>query len=200
MVNQIPLDGIVDQVSRAIACISINDLNGALYNIAPAIDVVAKKYSSSKSKDSNRERIESYLNKFEKDLIKLATLGRVMVTSTGLLIFGEISTLARLVYKFIRCGQSHDSVIDQSKVYLGAKYGVSNFFIGEIPCDYKPDQHVISSAFCLGLIAIVILDPANKNRSFTRLSISNGNKTLNISEFNCSFSAFVDEYISIHSA
>ena len=198
MVNQIPVDGVVDQVNRALVCIEQNDLVGALYNIAPPIDVAAKKYC--KPKEKNKVRIESYLERYEKELIRFSTIGFLTVTETGKVIFGRERTLAKLVYGFIRCAQSHDSVIYDSKVYLGCEFGVSAFLVGKIPPDFKPGQHVISRAFCLGLIAIVVLDPTNKRRQFKKFKLRRNQKECSLSDFNGTFGEFTDKFIEINTA
>jgi hypothetical protein len=186
--NQIPHDGVVDQVRRAQLCLEQNDLNGALYNIAPAIDVTSKSYSSKKS--GNRKKIEKFLEMSEKELIQFSTLGRVSISEFGNLYFGQTPsgsklTLPTIIYKFLRCGQSHNSVIDYEKIYLGCEFGISSIFINTPPPDYKPGQHVISRALCFGLMAIVVLDESNAHRKFPKCQIQIGGKSfeLNFNNF-----------------
>ena len=201
--NQIPIDGIADQVKRAQECLEKNDLNGFLYNIAPAIDASSKNYGNPKR--GNRLRIENYLGIYEKDLVEFSTQGKMSITESGNLYFGrnnsgEGITLASIIYKYIRCGQSHDSIIDRDKIYLGGDYGVSSIMIEkDTPAGYKAGQHIISSALCLGLLLIVRLDNVNKKRSFPVLNLTVNDKQITVAS-TYSFKQFTKIFVKLHDA
>lgn len=97
--------GIKNRVVRALHAFYEVDLEEALFQIAPAIDATAQKRYPGKKPGV---RVRTFL-KDEQDLIYgFSTQNRILVSQSAAIAFGNDGEFQSIVYKFVRCAQSHD--------------------------------------------------------------------------------------------
>lgn len=160
--------GIKNRVVRALQAFYENDLEEALFQIAPAIDATAKKrYPGKKPGD----RVRTFL-KDEQDLIyRFSTQNRALVDRGSTILYEGDGEFQSIVYKFVRCAQSHDAALDTSKVTLGGEFGIGRMMIKGASLEPQPGTILISRATVLSLIFAVVCAIENDGLDLTDVAI-----------------------------
>jgi len=149
-------------------------MEDALFEIAPTIDVVAKKRYPEMKRVG--ERVKAFIFDEQALIYFLSTQGKIKLPD-GVRIVMVVSgnekkpwgntpdhrgELADFIYHNIRCAQSHEAEIDYRYIDLGRQFGICRQTFendGEPP---RPGVFVISNATVLSLILAVICATENK--------------------------------------
>lgn len=160
-------------IRRAFDCLAKRDIEDALYQIAPAIDVTAKK----RHKELRRvgERIKAYIFDERHLLYYFSTQGRVSLPNGVRIVMVDRNNdkpvgnhpehrgeLADFIYHNIRCAQSHDAEVDYSIIDLGREFGIGRQTFHGDGGSLEPGLFVISTATVMALILSVICAPENR--------------------------------------
>jgi hypothetical protein len=146
-------EGIKNRVIRALNALYADDLEEALFQIAPAIDATAQKRYPGKKPGF---RTRAFLKDEQELIYGFSTQNRVMVSLGTTIIFGNDGEFQSILYKFVRCAQSHDAALDTSKVTLGGDFGIGCFFIEGASLKPQPGTVLISKATIFALIFAVV--------------------------------------------
>jgi hypothetical protein len=160
--------GIKNRVVRALNAFYADDLEEALFQIAPAIDATAQKRYPGKKPGV---RVRTFL-KDEQDLIYgFSTQNRVSAPKGATFVYGNDGEFQSIVYKFVRCAQSHDAALDTSKVTLGGDFGIGRIMIQGASLTPQPGTILISRATILALIFAVVCAIENGRLDLSDLAI-----------------------------
>lgn len=160
--------GIKNRVIRALNAFYADDLEEALFQIAPAIDATAQKRYAGKKPGV---RVRAFL-KDEQDLIYgFSTQNRALVSQGAAIVFGSDGEFQSIVYKFVRCAQSHDAALDTSKVTLGGDFGIGTFIIQGASLTPQPGTILVSRATVLALIFAVVCAIENARLDLSAITI-----------------------------
>jgi len=159
-------------VGKALRSFISGDLRDAVYQIAPAIDVTAKKRYPTIRRVGPRTK--AFLLDEQTLIYYLSTQGRYSLPERIKIMLVDSKTdkpvgdspehngeLADFIYHNIRCAQSHDGEIDYEYIDFGRNFGVGRITFkddGEPP---KPGLFVVSRATVLALILSVVCAPEN---------------------------------------
>ena len=161
-------DGIRNRILRAMDAFYIDDLEEALFQIAPAIDATAKKrYSRKKPGD----RVRSFLKDEQDILYGLSTQNRVNVEQSASVIYGEDGEFQSILYKFVRCAQAHDAELDTAKITLGGDFGIGRILIKGASLNPSPGIVLVSRATVLALIFAVLCAAENSQLDLSDITI-----------------------------
>jgi hypothetical protein len=164
--------GIEKHIWKAFESFQNLDMEDALYQIAPTIDVTAKKRYPNKRKVG--ERIKAFIFDEQTLIYYLSTQGRIMPEGIRIVIVDENTNkpvgnhpdhageLADFIYHNIRCAQSHGAKIDYSLIDIGREFGIGRVTFENDRCSLKPGIFVISKATVLALILSVVCSPENE--------------------------------------
>jgi len=171
MAKKTSRQAIEKRIRKAIRCLEEGDPEDAIYNIAPAIDVVAKE----RHKDKKRvgDRIKAFVSDEQQLLYYLSTQGRILLPDGVRLVMVEDKAadkpvgnhggeLADFIYHNIRCSQSHDAEIDYDLIDVGRDFGIGRERFEGDGGELEPGVFIISNATILALILSVICSPENK--------------------------------------
>jgi hypothetical protein len=187
--------GIANRIVRALDALYKNDLEEALYQIAPALDATAKKRYPKKKPT---QRVRSFV-KDEQDLIYgLSTQNRFVVEQGAAVAYGDYGEFQSVLYKFVRCAQSHDAAVDTSKVTLGGNFGIGFVQISGASLTPRPGTILISFATVLALIFSVVCAIENRMLDLSMISIPFlSEPQMELSPFVGNRSAFIQKYTDI---
>lgn len=162
-------DGIKNRIVRAIFAHQKGDLEESLFQIAPAIDATSKKRYS---KDKPGVRVRKFI-KDEQDIIyELSTQYRFRVDPCSTILYTGLGEFQTIMYKYIRCAQSHDAEIDKNIITLGGDYGIGRMFINWETSILPPHQFIISKATVFALILSVVCAKENQSIDLTDFNFS----------------------------
>jgi hypothetical protein len=158
-------------VSKALQSFQHGDMHDAIYQIAPAIDVTAKRRYPTKLVG---ERIKSFIRDEQSLIYFLSTQGRLRVAAGVKVILVDRNTnrpvgdsrehggeLADFIYHNIRCAQSHDGEINHEYIDFGRVFGIGRQTFENDGGPLKPGTFVVSQATILALILSVVCAPEN---------------------------------------
>lgn len=159
------------RINKSLKCLEEGDPEDAIYNIAPVIDVVAKKRHQDKKKVG--DRIKAFIFDEQQLIYFLSSQGRLQVPEGVRIVLladkndlkpagGHGGELADFIYHNIRCAQSHDAEIDYEHIDFGRNFGVGRQKFEGDGGDLKPGKFIISNATVLALILAVICSTENK--------------------------------------
>ena len=159
------------RIEKALQYLHEGDMEDALFNIAPIIDVTAK----ARHKDKNRvgERIKAFIFDEQHLIYYLSTQGRTSIPDgVRIILIDDKETmktvgnhggeLADFIYHNIRCAQSHDAEIDYHRIDFGRRFGIGRQKFDGDGGELAPGVFIISYATVLALILSVICAPENK--------------------------------------
>jgi len=171
MAKKTSRQAIEKRIRRAIQCLAENDPEDAIYNIAPAIDVVAKE----RRPRINRvgDRIKEFIFDEQQLLYFLSTQGKIKLPDGVRIIMvddhdvekpagGSGGELADFIYHNIRCAQSHDAEIDYHLIDIGRNFGICREWFKGDGGELEPGRFIVSNATIMGLILSVICAPENR--------------------------------------
>lgn len=159
------------RIRKALQYLHEGDMEDALFNIAPVIDVTAKE----RYKDKKRvgERIKAFIFDEQHLIYYLSTQGKTSVPDGVRIILiddkgsnkpvgNHGGELADFIYHNIRCAQSHDAEIEYDYIDFGRKFGIGRQKFEGDGGELAPGVFIISYATILALILSVICAPENK--------------------------------------
>ena len=171
MAKKTSRQAIEKRIRKSIRCLEEGDPEDAIYNIAPAIDVVAKE----RYKDKKRvgDRIKAFVFDEQQLLYYLSTQGRILLPDGVRVIMVEDKEvdkpagnhggeLSDFIYYNIRCSQSHDAEIDYDLIDVGRNFGIGREKFQGDGGELEPGVFIISNATILALILSIICSPENK--------------------------------------
>ena len=171
MAKKTSRQAIEKRIRKSIRCLEEGDPEDAIYNIAPAIDVVAKE----RYKDKKRvgDRIKAFVFDEQQLLYYLSTQGRILLPDGVRVIMVEDKEvdkpagnhggeLSDFIYYNIRCSQSHDAEIDYDLIDVGLNFGIGREKFQGDGGELEPGVFIISNATILALILSIICSPENK--------------------------------------
>ena len=171
MAKKTSKQAIEKRIKKALQFFDEGDMEDALFNIAPVIDVVAKQ----RHKDKKRvgDRIKAFIFDEQHLIYYLSTQGRISVKDGVRIIYCEDKDtnkpignhggeLADFIYHNIRCAQTHDAEIDYGTIDFGRNFGIGRLKFEGDGGDIVPGVFIISNATILALILSVIC--AHENR------------------------------------
>jgi len=161
-------------IRKALESLVKRDIEDALYQIAPALDVTAKK----RYKELRRvgERIKAFIFEEQSLIYYLSSQGRMELPTGVRVVVVDMDNankpvgnhpehggdLADFIYHNIRCAQSHDAEVDYSFIDLGREFGIGRLIFQNDGGPLEPKLFVISTATVLALILSVICAPENR--------------------------------------
>jgi hypothetical protein len=172
MANKTSRKSIEKRIGKSLQCYIEGDVEDAVFNIAPAIDVVAKARYPEKKQVG--DRIKAFLFDEQSMIYYLSSQGNLDFKD-GVIIklvdcdnankpVGNIGgELADFIYHNLRCAQTHDAEIDYSVIDFGRNFGICRYTFEGDGGPLAPGLFVISNATVLALILAVICAPENKN-------------------------------------
>jgi hypothetical protein len=175
--------GIEKRITKALQNYNEGDVEDALFNISPVIDVVAKlRY---KNKKRVGDRIKAFIFDEQQLIYYLSTQGKIVPldgvrivylenTETNKPMGGFGGELADFIYHNIRCAQTHDVEIDYSAIDLGRNFGIGRIKLEGNGNDLASNSFIISNATVLALIlSVICANEINKIRLYGRLILFN---------------------------
>jgi len=158
------------RISKALQCMEEGDPGEAIFNIAPAIDVIAKE----RHKDKNKvgDRIKAFIFDEQHLIYYLSTQGKLSLSDGSRIVLVDSNTdkpiggggqgeLADFIYYNIRCAQTHDADIDYDLIDFGRDFGICRQKFEGDGGELAPRVFIISKATVLALILSVICAPEN---------------------------------------
>lgn len=171
MAKKTSRQAIEKRIRKALQYLEEGDMEDAIFNIAPAIDVVAKE----RYKDKKRvgERIKAFIFDEQHMIYYLSTQGKISLPDgvrivlvddkdTGKPVGNYGGELADFVYHNIRCAQAHDAEIDYDLIDFGRNFGIGRQNFEGDGGELAPGVFIISNATILALILSVICAPENR--------------------------------------
>lgn len=175
MAKKTSSQAIEKRIRRSLQCLEEGDVEDAIFNIAPIIDVVAKE----RHKDKKRvgDRIKAFIFDEQYLLYYISTQGKtrlpegvkIMLVNwkTDEPVGGAGGELADFIYHNIRCAQSHDAEIDYELIDFGRNFGIGRQKFEGDGGELVPGVFIISNATVLALILSVICAPENRRIKLT---------------------------------
>ena len=171
MARKTSRQAIEKRIRKSLQCLAEGDPEEAIYNIAPAIDVVAKE----RHKDKKRvgDRIKAFIFDEQQLLYFLSTQGIILLPDGVRVVMvndnevekpsgGNGGKLADFIYHNIRCAQSHDAEIDYDLIDIGRNFGICREKFEGDGGELDPGVFIVSNATIMALILSVICAPENK--------------------------------------
>jgi len=167
--NRSPIE---KHIWKALKSFQNRDMEDSLYQIAPAIDVTAKKRYPDKLKVG--ERIKAFIFDEQPLIYYFSTQGTIKPEGIKIVMVDDNTNkpignhrehageLADFIYHNIRCAQTHDAEIDYTFIDLGREFGIGRLTFQNDGNSLKPGVFVISNATILALILSVVCAPENK--------------------------------------
>ncbi len=171
MAKKTSRQAIEKRIRKALQYLEEGDMEDAILNITPAIDVVAKE----RYKDKKRvgDRIKAFIFDEQHMIYYLSTQGKISLPDgvrivlvddkdTGKPVGNYGGELADFVYHNIRCAQAHDAEIDYGLIDFGRNFGIGRQIFEGDGGELAPGVFIISNATILALILSVICAPENR--------------------------------------
>jgi hypothetical protein len=174
MAKKTSRQAIEKRIEKALQCLEEGDMEDAVFNIAPIIDVVAKE----RYKDKKRvgDRIKDFIFDEQHLIYYLSTQGKISLPEGIRIVLanhedvdnpvgnhgGELSDF---IYHNIRCAQTHDAEIDYDLIDFGRNFGIGRQKFEGDGGELASGVFIISSATILALILSVICAPENRKIS-----------------------------------
>lgn len=177
MAKKTSRQAIEKRINKAFESMLTGDMEEALFNIAPVIDIVAKERF--KQIKLVGDRIKAYISE-EQDLIYYLSYRGKFKILKGVQIaivdhqniekpppnIRHIKThsaqLADYIYHNIRCAQSHDAEIDYDIIDLGRNYGIGREGFEGDGGELAPGKFIVSNATILAIVLVVVASPEIK--------------------------------------
>ena len=170
--------GIVHRLAPIERCVKValqrfeaGDMQDAIYQISPAVDVTAKRRSPNTKVGT---RIKSFIRDEQALIYYLSSQGKVDLPENVKIIMVDEETnrpvgnskdhageLADFIYHNIRCAQSHDAEIDSEYIDFGRNFGIGRLTFTGDGGPLCNGMFVVSRATVLALILSVICAPEN---------------------------------------
>ena len=186
--------GISKHVRKALEAFCKSDLEESLYQIAPAIDATAKKRYPSATAS---QRVKKFLADEQEMIFGFSTQNRVKVDQGAKILHGQDGELQQIIYKYIRCAQSHEAEYDSNKILLEGEFGVGRFRLEGLSPQIPADKYLISKATVLALIFSVICASENQNIDISGVSFHLFGQSINVPDYLGKRDDFIKFYSSI---
>lgn len=171
MTKKTTRQAIEKRIRKALQCLHEGDMEDALFNIAPAIDVTAKERHKNKKRVG--DRIKAFIFDEQHLIYYLSTQGKISLPDgvrivlvddkvTDKPVWNHGGELADFIYHNIRCAQSHDAEIDYDLIDFGRNFGIGRQKFEGDGGELDPGVFIISNATVLALILSVICAPENR--------------------------------------
>ena len=171
MAKKTSRQAIEKRIRKSLQCLEEGDIEDAIFNIAPIIDVVAKE----RHKDKKRvgDRIKAFVFDEQQLIYFLSTQGNIVLPDGVRIVLVDDkdiekpvgnhgSELADFIYHNIRCAQAHDAEIDYELIDFGRNFGIGRQKFNGDGGELKPGVFIISNATVLALILSVICAQENR--------------------------------------
>lgn len=185
--------GIPKRLRKALEAFFSNDLEESLYQVASAIEATAKMRYPAKNPST---RVQKFLKDEQDLLFGLATGNGFKINPRATMKHGDDGELQRIIYKYIRCAQSHEARFDDKKIQLGGEFGIGRIVLQGTRDIPDPGKYIISKAAVMAMIFSVVCATENKD-----LDLSGWNMPF-LSESKIYLSNFLgkkNEFISFYS-
>lgn len=174
MAKKTSRQAIEKKINRSLASFVENDMEEALFQIAPVINVIAKeRYPKVKFVG---EMIKSYILDEQDIIFYLSTQGilklpkgvQIMmvddencdqVPSNVQHIKSHAAQLADYIYHNMRCAETHDAEIDHDIIDLGRNFGIAREKFEGDGGDLAPGKFIVSNATVLAIVLTAIASP-----------------------------------------
>ena len=170
MAKKTSQQAIEKRIRKALQYMEEGDMEDALFNIAPVIDVVAKERH--KDKKQVGDRIKAFIFDEQHLIYYLSTQGKTSLPDRVRIILVDKDVgkpvgnyggeLADFIYHNIRCAQAHDAEIDYDLIDFGRNFGIGRQKFEGDGGELAPGVFIISNATIWALILSVICAPENR--------------------------------------
>ena len=171
MARKTSRQAIEKRIRKALQCLEEGDMEDAVLNIAPIVDVVAKERYKHKKRVG--DRIKAFIFDEQHLLYYLSTQGKIAPPDGVRIVLVDNENidkplgnyggeLADFVYHNIRCAQTHDAEIDYDLIDFGRNFGIGRLKFERDGGDLASGVFIISNATILALILSVICAPENR--------------------------------------
>lgn len=164
-------------INLSLESVLAGDMEKAIYDIAPVIDVIAKERYAEKKYVG--ERIKSFILDEQDIIYYLSTQGRIKLPKGVHIVMVDdqnvdqkppnikdckrhAAELADYIYHNIRCAQSHDAEIDYDIIDIGRNFGIGRERFDGDGGNLEPGKFIISNATIISIILAVIAAPEVK--------------------------------------
>jgi len=171
MAKKTSRQAIEKRIRKSLKCLEEGDIEDAIFNISPVVDVVAKE----RHKDKPRvgDRIKAYVFDEQQLIYYLSTQGNILVPDGVRIVLVDDESvekqtgnhggeLSDFIYHNIRCAQTHDAEIDYDFIDFGRNFGIGRQKFEGDGGELEPGVFIISNATVLALILSVICAPENR--------------------------------------